>query len=168
MEFKFKIRGLVNSFRYAGKGIRYCLRCERNFRIHIVMALFVSAFSLFYDFTAAEKCILALTFGMVMTAEVFNTAIEYVVDHISQAYSVYAKVIKDVSAGAVLLSALSAIAVGIILFADKTALLSIIVFFMEKPYMIAVLALDIVVSLLFIFYGTGSGNRMKKRGKIND
>lgn len=165
MEFKFKLKGLANSFGYAGKGIRYCLRCERNFRIHIVTALFVTIFSFFYDFTAAEKCVLVLTFGFVMSAEIINTAIEYTVDHISQAYSTYAKVIKDVSAGAVLVSALSAVTVGIILFADAEVLVGVLMYFYTRPLMAVLLAAGVVLSLVFIFNGASSRNMIKTKRK---
>jgi len=70
-----------------------------------------------------ELLILALTIALVLTAEMINTAIEIVVDMFTKEYHPLAKAAKNVAAGAVLISALSAVIVGYLIFYDKIAIL---------------------------------------------
>ena len=169
MKLKHNVRGLIRSFSYASKGLRYCIKSERNLRIHIVMTAAVIFLSCFYDFSRAEMCILALAVGFVISTELMNTAAEYTVDHISQAYSTYAKIIKDVAAGAVLVSALTAAAVGIILFSDMDGIMRVHSFFADSPQYIAVLMLCVIPALIFIFDGTAFINRLKNnKGRKHD
>jgi len=60
-----------------------------------------------------------LVIGLVWTAEIFNTAMEVMVDMVSPEHSQGGKVIKDISAGAVLISALISVLVGILIFGPK-------------------------------------------------
>ena len=111
-----KNRNFLGSFNNAMSGIIYGIRNERNIRIHIIAAIFVLVLSLFFDLTRLEILILCLTIGFVIACELFNTAIEVMVDLMVQIYHPKVKIIKDVSAGAVVVSAFVSLAVGYIIF----------------------------------------------------
>jgi diacylglycerol kinase len=112
-----KIYNLKNSFVYALRGIFYCIRYERNMRIHIAATVLVTiAAKIFCDFSRTEWCVLILTCALVMSLEAINTAIERLTDEVSPEYSRFAKIAKDVAAGAVLIASIAAVIIGIILF----------------------------------------------------
>ena len=96
-----KSRNIIDSFNYAIKGIIHAVKSERNMKIHIAFGIAVFLLSLFFDLTKTEFMIICLTVAMVLISEMFNTAIEVVVDLIEEKYNLKAKIIKDVSAGAV-------------------------------------------------------------------
>jgi diacylglycerol kinase len=108
---------LGRSFAYAFAGIGYCLRTQRNFRIHLLAAGAVVVVGALLGLAAVEWAILALTVTMVLAAEMVNTVIEATVDLASPGYHPLAKVAKDVAAGAVLVTALGAVVIGVCIFA---------------------------------------------------
>ena len=111
-----KKQNIFSSFSYAGSGIKEAFKSEPNFRIHIVMGLLSVILGIFFKFSLEKFAILALTICFVIVLELINTVIEKLVDAVSPNFSPEAKVIKDLSAGIVLISALSAIAVGLLLY----------------------------------------------------
>ncbi|MEM9008013.1 MAG: diacylglycerol kinase family protein [Cyanobacteria bacterium P01_F01_bin.86] len=101
------------SFRYAGQGIFYAFRTQRNFRIHALATATVISMGFALQLPAVHIAVLGLTCGSVMTLELINTAIEAVVDlTVQQTYHELAKIAKDCAAAAVLIAALMAIMVG--------------------------------------------------------
>lgn len=112
------MKAFFKAFVYAWHGIAYALKTQRNFRFHIAAAVYVTAFSFFYEFTKWEYVLLALTFSTVISAELVNTAIEAAVDLCSPEKNKLAKIAKDAAAGAVLAAAVFAVAVGVLLFGD--------------------------------------------------
>ena len=113
-----QIKSLLRSFRYAFRGIAYCIKNERNMRIHLTAAALVSYVALFYGLSRSEWIAVLFCFGFVIAAEALNTAFEAVVNLESPSYHIFAKAAKDVAAGAVLIAALTAAAVGVIVFWD--------------------------------------------------
>lgn len=104
---------LFASFRYAGQGVYYALRTQRNFRIHGLFAVVVIAAGFSLHLSNLHVAVLALTCGVVMALELINTALEAVVDlTVQQTYHELAKIAKDCAAGAVLMAALTAVLVG--------------------------------------------------------
>ena len=63
--------------------------------------------------------VLLLVIGFVWAAEIFNTAIEILTDHISPEENPTIKIIKDISAGGVLISAIISVLVGLLLFGPR-------------------------------------------------
>ena len=112
------MRSFFKAFLYAGQGISAAVKTQRNFRFHIAAAVYVTAFSLFYDLTKWEYALLALTFSSVISAELINTAVEAAVDLCSTEKSSLAKLAKDAAGGAVLVTAVFAVIVGVLLFGD--------------------------------------------------
>lgn len=112
-------RKLTDSFKYAWEGILYCLRTQKNMRIHLAVAIIVLVCSFIFRISRLEFILVILSVSMVFTCEVINTAIEKAVDTATQEYHPTAKIAKDVAAGAVLISALNAAAVGLMIFGPK-------------------------------------------------
>ncbi|GGE14686.1 diacylglycerol kinase [Marinithermofilum abyssi] len=107
---------VLRSFRFALEGLKYTLVSQRNMRIHFLAALCVLGFSLYLPLSKLEVLLLFVSIVLVLLAELFNTAVEAVVDMVTKDFHPLAKVAKDVAAGAVLLSAGLAVIVGISVF----------------------------------------------------
>lgn len=114
-----KIKKITDSFNYAIQGIVYSVKTQRNMKIHMVIAVLVLIFSLFFDFSRVEMLILFLTITLVIVIEMVNTAIESAIDVFANHYHPLAKIAKNVAAGAVLISAINALLVGYLLFFDR-------------------------------------------------
>ncbi|MDF2875353.1 MAG: Prokaryotic diacylglycerol kinase [Sporomusa sp.] len=110
---------VLAAFKYAMAGIVYCVRRERNIQIHLTAALVAIGMAWRFELSALEQAILFLTIAGVITAEIFNTAIETIVDKVSPDFHPLAKVAKDVAAGAVLVQAITSLGIGYVLFWDK-------------------------------------------------
>lgn len=105
--------GLAASFGYAFAGLAAAWRTQRNLRIHAGLAVAVVAAGLLLHLTPLGWGIVALAIGLVAAAELFNTALEAVVDLTSPQDHPLAKRAKDVAAAGVLVAALAAAAAGI-------------------------------------------------------
>lgn len=112
-------RQLWRSFCHAFDGFRYCLQNERNFRVHMIAAITVMGLSLLLDFSVWERLALLFTITFVWVCEMLNTALEATLDLITKETNPLIKVAKDVSAGAVLVSALGSVIVALLLFFSK-------------------------------------------------
>jgi len=106
---------LLQSFRYAFAGLWYALRTQRNARIHLLAAVAVTAMGLWLRLDAVWWAVLVLTISLVFFAEMVNTVVEAIVDLVTPEYHPLAKVAKDVSAGAVLVTAMAAVVVGLLI-----------------------------------------------------
>lgn len=109
----------IRSFNYAVEGIIYSLSTQRHMRFHYVIAFVVILGSLFFELSRTEFAIVVFCVSLVVICEMINTSLESVVDLITQEYSPLAKIAKDVSAGAVLVSAINAGVIGYLIFFDK-------------------------------------------------
>ena len=113
------IKKLFKSFGYAIKGMFSAAKYQQNLRIHLVAILVVTASGIFLGLSAIEWSLIALCIGMVISAEVMNTAIEELVDLISPEFNKQAGRVKDLAAGAVLITAIVATVVAIYIFGNK-------------------------------------------------
>ncbi len=109
------LRKLLNSFNYAAAGIVYSIQSQRNMKIHMTAALLVLGLSVYLRISSREFLIIFFAITLVIMAELFNTAIEAVVDLYVQEYHPLARTAKNVAAGAVLLAALNSIVVAYII-----------------------------------------------------
>jgi undecaprenol kinase len=114
MKSDTKVRFLI-SFKCALEGLRYALYTQRNFRVHLVIALAVVIAGLWLHITLNQWAVLTLVISMVLVVELINTAIEVMVDLVSPDYHPLAKTVKDLAAGAVLVVAIFSIITGIII-----------------------------------------------------
>lgn len=110
------MRQLIESFNYAIEGFIYVLRTQRNMRVHFLLGIFIFLLGIILDFTRVELICLGVIITLVLFAEMLNTAIEHTIDLISDAFHPLARIIKDISAGAVLLMAISSGIFGYLLF----------------------------------------------------
>ena len=110
---------LNKSFGYAFEGIRTGISKERNMKIHCMVAALVVIAGLILGISVTEWCICLGLFGMVMALELVNTAVEAVVDLVTEERHPLAKIAKDTAAGAVLIAAIMAAIVGLIIFVPK-------------------------------------------------
>ncbi|MCS6774347.1 MAG: diacylglycerol kinase family protein [Anaerolineae bacterium] len=109
-----KSPSLWASFRFAFAGIAHALRTQRNFRVHLLVTAAVVGVGLWLRISTDQWAILALTIGLVLHAELVNTALEAVVDHVSPEFHALAKIAKDCAAGAVVVAAATAVGVGLL------------------------------------------------------
>lgn len=115
----------LKSFRYAFQGILSGLT-QRNFRIHLVATLIIISASIFFQISIIEWLIVLLCIGLVLSVELFNTAIEQTCDllkiKLKLGYS-GTTIIRDLAAGAVLIVAVIAAIIGLVIFFPKIVLL---------------------------------------------
>lgn len=110
---------LYKSFGYAFAGIFTGIKKERNMKIHCLAMLCVAAAGLLLRISISEWCLCLVLFGMILSLELVNTAVEAVVDLVTEEKRPLAKLAKDTAAGAVLIAAIMAAGVGILIFVPK-------------------------------------------------
>lgn len=113
------LKKLFRSFGYAIAGILIAAREQQNMRIHVLAVLVVTLSGIFIGLDAIEWGVIALTYGLVLVAEMFNSAIENLIDLVSPERNPLAGKVKDIAAGAVLIAALVATCVAISIFGNK-------------------------------------------------
>ena len=147
-----KLKKQTNSFFYAFRGLFSVLNTEGHMRFHLVTAVFVVAFVLkFYELDAASWAVLTLTISSVWVTEIINTAIEKVCDTITKEYNKNIKYIKDICAGAVLITAFASVIVAFILLFDVNAFKDMYTYFVKTDiWALFVLIAGIILGILFV------------------
>lgn len=112
-------KNFLNSLRIAFFGIKCALEKEKNFRIMFLIAVIVVVLMIVLDLSTVEKSILLLTIFVILSLELINSQIEKILDFIQPELHQKVKTIKDLSAGAVMLSSLGSIVLGIIIFLPR-------------------------------------------------
>lgn len=110
---------MINSFKYAIEGICTSFKTERNMKIHALIMILVIILGILFKINKQEWITCIICFSLVIGGELFNTAIETVVDIIMPEKNDKAKLAKDISAGAVLVLAIGAAIVGLLIFIPK-------------------------------------------------
>ena len=138
---------MLQSFNHAFQGLVYAVRYERNMRIHLAVGLLVLVASLFLNVSRLELVAVVLAIVFVLVAEMINTAVEAVVDIITDEFDPRAKVAKDLAAGGVLLAAINALVVAYLIFADNLAgfSLELLTILRRSPTHLTFVALAVVV-----------------------
>ena len=113
---------LGRSFRAAFEGIKATYIREQNIKIHTVIAILVVLFGILLKISYGEWLVCLVLIGLVLMAEFFNTAIEYVVDLASPNIHPLAKAAKDTASAGVLKMAILAAIVGVVIFVPKLVL----------------------------------------------
>ena len=109
----------LKSFKYAARGILHATANEANFRVQLAIVLVSIAAGFFYRIQLVEWIALVVVSGMLLSAELINTAIEEFIDHLVHEHHEGVRVIKDLSAGYVLTTAVCALAVFLLVFVPK-------------------------------------------------
>ncbi|WHY90560.1 diacylglycerol kinase family protein [Neobacillus cucumis] len=107
---------LLRSFAYAIEGIRTAIIAERNMRIHLLFSFLVMGGSFFFSITRIEWLFIILAISGMFALELINSAIERVVDLVTEEYHPLAKQAKDLAAGAVFIYAIFSVIIGIVVF----------------------------------------------------
>jgi diacylglycerol kinase len=110
---------LLKSFSYAWAGIRQCFVSESNFSIHAVAAIIAIILSVLLKISAGEWIAVCFCIALVITMEMLNTAIEKLCDVVHKEIHPSIKKVKDIAAGAVLVSAVFSVVTGCIIFLPK-------------------------------------------------
>lgn len=110
---------LIESFAYAFQGIGNTILHERNMQIHCCVSVLVVIFGFILHISLTEWLLCIVLFGLVMSLELVNTALEATVDLVTNERRPLAKKAKDAAAGAVLMSAIMAAVIGGIIFFPK-------------------------------------------------
>ena len=140
----------VRSFLCAFRGIYDAVKSEAHLRFHIVAAFYVVIFAALGEFSSHEWVLLILTISMVIFAELVNTALEKLCDLYSKEKNEKIRFIKDVSAGAVLVTAIGAALVAMVLFLIEGNLLTGFEKLLTSPHSIISLILSVPLWIIFI------------------
>ena len=118
-----KHRGFINSVKDCINGLNFVVTNEDNFKREIILAILALLASYILKVSRIEFIIILLVISLVIVCEVFNTAIEKVVDLYTREYNEIARIAKDVSAFAVFTMCVFAFVIGIIIFVPKIIIL---------------------------------------------
>ncbi len=116
---KFSIKARARSFGYAGEGFKTFLRTQHNGWVHLGITLAAVVLGMWLRISVGEWIAVALSVGLVFGAELLNSAIECLADHVTLERHDTIKKVKDMAAAAVLVAALAALAVGLLIFLPK-------------------------------------------------
>lgn len=116
---KFSFRNRIRSFSHAFRGITTLIKSEQNARIHLVAALSAIILGFVLKINTSEWISILMVIGLVILAELFNTAIERLADHVEPNRNNLIGQVKDYAAGAVLIAAIVSIIVGGLIFIPK-------------------------------------------------
>lgn len=113
-------RAVIGGFEEAWAGIRATVVGQRNMRFHVAVAVAVLALGILLGVSRVEFAVLVLTIALVLAVETINTAIEAVVDLLTEGeHHPLAGLAKDAGAGAVLIASIGAVVIGALIFADE-------------------------------------------------
>ncbi|GAA4203399.1 diacylglycerol kinase family protein [Pedobacter jeongneungensis] len=116
---KFSITDRIKSFKYAFNGLKLFFMTEHNGRVHLFAAIVAIGLSFYLKISGMEWIAILSVISAVFVAEILNSAVEKLADVVSPDYHPKIKIVKDLAAAAVLVTAFLAVAVGVIVFIPK-------------------------------------------------
>lgn len=149
----------LDSFRYAVEGIVHVLRTQRHMRFHFITVTLVLAIGALYHLTATQMALLFIVSSAVLITEMINTAIESVVDMVTQAYHPLAKLAKDIAAGAVLIASVTAVLVGLLLFVGDSQVKVIRLAVSNQPRPLWVIITVCVLLMIIVLFSKVLGGK---------
>lgn len=165
-----RVRNPMNGFKYAAEGVVHVFRTQRHMKFHFLIMALVLLLSLVWNLERWEMLVLLFSISMVLVAEMFNTAVEAIVDLVTQSYHPLAKFAKDIAAGAVLIAAINALAVGFLLFVheDKWAEVPGIVG-IHKPELPTIFLVAVILTMIYVLIWkvAGGKGRILKGGVVS-
>lgn len=117
------LKDRIAAFGYALKGLKHFFRNEKHAQIHLIATVLVLIAGFILNVNTVEWCILLVCIALVLSAEAFNSSIEQLTDITSPEKKPKAGLVKDLAAGAVLITALLAAIIGLIIFLPKILML---------------------------------------------
>ena len=138
---------LLQSFNFAFQGLVASVRHQRNMRVHLLLAFAVLIASLFLNLSRLQLVMIIMAVAFVFITELMNSAIEAVVDMITDQFDPRAKAAKDMAAGAVLVAAINALIVAYLVLADQLTHVSfhVLTVIRRRPADLTIVALAVVV-----------------------
>ena len=149
---KKNIRKRSESFLHAFRGLRLCIRDERNFRVHMTAAFYVILFGVFGGVSMTEAAILCICFGLTMGAELLNTAIERLCDKQASGYDGMVRNAKDIAAAGVFVCAAACVAVGACIFIGNGVLAAAIKFLWYRLWLGMAVVVTVPFAVWFVFH----------------
>lgn len=162
-KFHTKNSTFFEAWKNAVNGIIYATTTQGNIKKQLVIAVIVMLVSLLFNLNRAEFLCLMFTIILIIVAEMFNTAIETVVDLYTDLYHPKAKIAKDVAAGGVVITAINALIVAYFLFFDKVSDigLNFISNIANSPVHLAFIGIFLTVILIVSFKALGVSRKNK-------
>lgn len=159
----------IDSFNHAIAGFIHAIRTQRNMQIHLTAAILVLAFSLFFDLSRIELGLVILAISFVIFAELINTAVEVIIDILSQEYSFKARIAKNISAAAVVIAAGNAIFIAYLVFINKAQELSLNLIFniRHEPLHLIFITLSLIFILVIALKSIFSSGTPLKGGIVS-
>lgn len=147
---------MLQSLNSAFQGLVYSVRHQRNMRIHLIVAVGVLVGTVFLDLTKLEMVAVVLSIMFVLMAELINSAIEAVVDMLTDQYDPRAKAAKDLAAGAVLVAAANALVVAYLVLTDRLTnpVIKVLYAIRQSPTHLTVVALGVVMAAVIAWKAT--------------
>lgn len=162
---KKKGSNLLGPFKVALSGIVFTFKTQRHMRFHIYTMIVVMLLGLFVNLGIREVLVLLFTISFVVVAEMFNSAIEAVVDLVSPSYHPLAKFAKDIAAGAVLITTMIAIVVGALLILGENRWETLKVNLTSTGFGLGP-APRLILGSLVVFGAVVVGKGLGKRGQV--
>jgi diacylglycerol kinase (ATP) len=147
---------LVQSFNNAFQGLVYAVRHQRNMRIHLIVTVGVLVGSVLLDLSKLEMIAVLVAIMFVLVTELINSAVEAVVDMLTDQYDPRAKAAKDLAAGAVLLAAVNSLVVAYLILADRLTnrTLGVLNAIRQSPTHLTIVALGVVMAAVIAWKAT--------------
>lgn len=109
----------VKSFKYAFEGLFHALLNEANFRVQVSLTIIIVSMAIYFNISYVEWGLLIMASGFLLAAEMLNTVVEELLDHLIKEYHEGVKVIKDLAAGFVLTASITALIIFILVFGHR-------------------------------------------------
>ena len=110
-------------FRTAWRGLWLAITKERSFAVHLPMTAAVVVAAVVLRVSPVEGCILGLCVALVLTAEIFNTAMEFLSREVTLENRPGIAAALDMASGAVLVASMGAAAIGAVIFVTRLGML---------------------------------------------
>ena len=154
------LRKWIKSANHAIEGILHASKTQRHMRYHLLSAIFILLLSFMLGISWSDFAVLIILSIIVLSVEMLNTAVEMITDVLFREYDIKAKEIKDIAAGAVLISDLGAVIIGYVILYEpiKNFFYSGLHIAKHTESDVAVIAIIIVLILVVItkaFFGKG-------------
>ena len=151
---------MKQSFAFAFKGALSCIKTERNFRIHLAFAFYVLLAAIVTRLSETEWILVLICIGAVTGAEIFNTAIEKLCDTLHPTWSKGIGLVKDMTAGAVLMFAISSAAIGGIIFFNNDKMTKLVSFAKDNIVLSVLIIISLPVAVFLVFRRYGNDNKI--------
>lgn len=113
------IMNRIKSIAFAFKGALHLIKKEASVQVQFVIGIILTIAGFYFELSTTEWVIQVLVIGLIMSIEGINSAIEEIADFVHPDYHKKIGLIKDISAGAVFIFAITAIIIGLIIYLPK-------------------------------------------------